>query len=140
MSITIMWIIIAILAVVIDAITSSFFFCIFSVGGFIAAICNALGMPFLYQIMVFAIISIFLISFIYPVLKKKFKADIKKTPLMEEKYIGMIKVAQDDIERSAQIKVGGEYWTVVNYGETIHKGQEFKIVGIEGIKLKIQKN
>ena len=32
----------------------------------------------------------------------------------------------------ARIKIGGIYWTGVNRGETILKGEKFKIVEIEG--------
>ena len=96
MTITVIWIVISVVAGVIDALTSSFFFFLFSIGAFAAAVGSAVDVPFLYQIIIFATISILLISFVYPVLKKKFKADVKKTLLMEEKYIGktMISLAK----------------------------------------------
>ncbi len=140
MTITVIWIVIAVVAGVIDALTSSFFFFLFSIGAFAAAVGSAVDVPFLYQIIIFATISILLISFVYPVLKKKFKADVKKTLLMEEKYIGKTMISEKDIIKNAQIKVGGEYWTAVNSGEVIHKGDSFTITGIEGIKLQIIKN
>ena len=139
MTITVLWIVIAIIAGIVDALTSSFFFFLFSIGAFIAAVCNALGMPFLYQIIIFAVISILLISFVYPIIKKKFKADVKKILLMEENYIGKTMISEKDIIDNAQIKVGGEYWTAINSGEVIHKGDSFVITGIEGIKLQIMK-
>lgn len=58
---------------------------------------------------------------------------------MEETYVGKIMISEKEIIDKAQVKVGGEYWTVINEGDIIHKGDKFTIKGIEGIKLKIEK-
>ena len=50
----VIWMLIAIAAGVIDALTSNFFFVIFSVGAVAASIMSALHIPFGYQIIVFA--------------------------------------------------------------------------------------
>lgn len=134
----IVWLIIAIVAGAVDVLTSNFFFVLFSIGSIAAAICAGIGVPFFYQVIVFAIISLITMIFGYPWLKKKYKMVHKRTPLMEEKYIGKILIAEKDIETKAQIKVGGEYWTAINEGEKINKSQKFEITGIDGIKLKIK--
>jgi membrane protein implicated in regulation of membrane protease activity len=64
----------------------------------------------------------------------------KKTPLREETYIGKIIISEKEIFDKAQVKINGEYWTVVNEGEVIRVGDKFEIIGIEGIKLKIMKS
>ena len=135
----IVWLIIAIVAGAIDVLTSNFFFVLFSIGSIVAAICAWIGVPFLYQIIVFSIISLIAMIFGYPWLKKKYKMMHKRIPLMEETYIGKILIAEKDIETKAQIKVGGEYWTAVNEGEKITKNEKFEITGIDGIKLKIKR-
>lgn len=135
----IVWLIIAIVAGAIDVLTSNFFFVLFSIGSIVAAICAGLGVSFLYQIIVFSIISLIAMIFGYPWLKKKYKMMHKRIPLMEETYIGKILIAEKDIETKAQIKVGGEYWTAVNEGEKITKNEKFEITGIDGIKLKIKR-
>lgn len=135
----IVWLIIAIVAGAIDVLTSNFFFVLFSIGSIVAAICAGLGVPFLYQIIVFSIISLIAMIFGYPWLKKKYKMMHKRIPLMEETYIGKILIAEKDIETKAQIKVGGEYWTAVNEGEKITKNEKFEITDIDGIKLKIKR-
>ena len=112
---------------------------LFSIGAVIAAICGALGVPFIIQLVIFAVISIISLAIGYPWLKKKYKAVNKRTPLMEETYIGKVMQSEKDITSTAQVKVSGEYWTVTNEGDTIHKGDKFIITGIEGIKLKVKK-
>lgn len=133
------WLIVAICAFAIDILTSNFCFMLFSIGAVVAAICAVLGVPFLIQILIFAIISIISLSVGYPWLKKKYKSMHKKTPLMEEKYIGRVMESEKEIVTKSQVKVNGEYWTVINEGNVIHEGEKFVITGIEGIKLKIKK-
>lgn len=91
------------------------------------------------QVIVFAILNIISLSVGYPLLKKKFKVAHMNLPRMEETYIGKVMKSEKEISDKAQVKVNGEYWTVVNEGEKIHEGDEFIITGIEGIKLKIRK-
>jgi len=133
------WLIIAIFAFAIDILTSNFCFMLFSIGAIVAAICGALGVPFVIQIVIFAIISIISLSIGYPWLKKKYKNMHKNTPLMEETYIGKIMESEKQIISKAQVKVNGEYWTVINEGDVINVGEKFIITGIQGIKLKIKK-
>jgi len=139
MGFAVFWLIIAICAFTIDILTSNFCFMLFSIGAVVAAICGALGVPFIMQVIIFAIISIISLSIGYPWLKKKYKTMHKNTPLMEETYIGKIMESEKEIISKSQIKVNGEYWTVINEGDVIHVGEKFIITGIQGIKLKIKK-
>jgi membrane protein implicated in regulation of membrane protease activity len=133
------WLIIAICAFAIDILTSNFCFMLFSIGAVVAAICGALGLPFIMQVIIFAIISIISLAIGYPWLKKKYKNMNKNTPLMEETYIGKVMESEKEIVSKAQVKVNGEYWTVINEGDVINAGEKFIITGIQGIKLKIKK-
>lgn len=134
-----MWLILAITAGAIDVLTSNFFFVLFSVGAIVAAIFAGFDVSLLHQIIIFASISLLCMIFIYPWLKKKYKAMHKRMPLMEETYIGKKFIAEEDIEQKVQIKVGGEYWTAINEGQMIYKNEKFEIIGIDGIKLKIKR-
>jgi membrane protein implicated in regulation of membrane protease activity len=133
------WLIVAFCVIAIDVLTSNFCFMLFSVGAVGAAICGVLGLPLIMQIIVFSILNIISLVVGYPLLKKKFKVAHTSIPLMEETYIGKVMTSEKEIGDKAQVKVNGEYWTVVNDGNTIHEGDKFVITGIEGIKLKIEK-
>ncbi|WP_294375274.1 NfeD family protein [uncultured Clostridium sp.] len=135
----ILWILIAVGAFVIDILSSSFCFVLLAVGSVAAIMCEVMGMNITIQVIVFAIVNIISISVGYPYLKKKMKKGFVRTPLMEEKYIGEIFEAKKEINDKAMIKVGGEYWTAINKGKKIKTGDKFKIIGIEGIKLLIEK-
>ena len=134
----ILWVAIAFGVIVLDILTSTFLFVWFSLGSLAAIIANLVGLSFGWQIFIFAIVSLISISIGYPWARRKYKKMVKPTPRMEETYIGMEFVAEDDIEGNTRIKVAGIYWTGINHGEKIVKGQKFQITGVEGNKLIIK--
>lgn len=139
MGIVILWIIIAAVAILIDIATSSFLFVWFTVGAIAAMIAEVMGVSFGIQVIIFLVVNLITVSLGYPWAKKKFKASVKRTPLMEETYIGRVMKAEENIGQRAKVKVDGIYWTVQNSGEEIKAGDNFKIIGIDGIKLIIEK-
>lgn len=139
MHLILVWIGIAIAMVIIDLATSAFLFSWIGLGAIAAVLCDLLNFSLLVQIIVFAVVSLIAIGIGYPWAKKKFKTDIKTTPLMEETYIGLILDSEKIIKETGLVKVGGVYWTVINEGEEIKKGDQFIITGIEGTKLMIKK-
>lgn len=139
MSAVFFWIIIAAIAVAIDISTSNFLFVLFIIGAIAAMIADFIGISFSVQVIIFLVINLITVIIGYPWIKKKFNKSVKRTPLMEETYIGRAMKAEDDIVGRARIKVDGIYWTVQNTGEEIKAGDSFKIIGIEGIKLIIKK-
>ena len=139
MSAVIIWIIIAAVAIIIDIATSNFLFAWFTIGAIAAMIADLFGISFGIQVIIFLVINLITVSLGYPWAKKKFKKSVKRTPLMEETYIGRVMKAEEDIIEKAKVKVDGIYWTVLNKGEEIKTGENFKIIGIEGIKLIIKK-
>lgn len=139
MLLTVFWIIVAIIMICIDLVTSAFLFCWIGLGAIVAAFLNLFDLSFFVQVIIFGIVSLILIGIGYPLVKKKFKTNIKSVPLMEESYVGMIFDAEERIENTAQIKISGIYWVVINEGETIEKGDKFIIKGIQGNKFIINK-
>ncbi|MEK7849665.1 MAG: nodulation protein NfeD [Candidatus Omnitrophota bacterium] len=54
--------------------------------------------------------------------------------------IGVIGVAQTDLNPEGQVFVAGEIWTAFNpSGETIRKGEKIKVLGVDNIKLSVSK-
>lgn len=139
MSAVIIWIIIAAIAIIIDIATSNFLFAWFTIGAIAAMIADLFGISFGVQVIIFLVINLITVSLGYPWAKKKFKKSVKRTPLMEETYIGRVMKAEEDIIEKAKVKVDEIYWTVLNKGEEIKRGENFEIIGIEGIKLIIKK-
>lgn len=139
MSSILIWFIISIAALVADVLTSSFFIAGFTIGGIFALLAQMGGYNIISQISVFSAVSTIAIMGEYVWLRKNLKKSIPKTLRMEEGYIGRTVTADKDIEESGRMKVGGIYWTVVNSGDKISKGEKVTIVGIKGNKLILKK-
>lgn len=133
------WIGIIVLVVLVDIATSDFLFSFLGIGAVVAAILSFFGVALIGQIIAFLVVGIIAIAIGYPWAKKKFKGQIEKLPLMEEKYIGKVMTAESNIIEKSNIKVEGIYWTAINKGVEIKKDDKFKIVAIEGTKLVIEK-
>ena len=133
------WILLAVCVVVLDALTGSFLFCWFAIGALGATIAELLGVGFAGQILTFLVISITTIAIGYPWAKKKFKENVKHTPLREEGYIGKTFIAEENIISKSRVKLDGTYWTVDNEGIEIKKGEKYTISEIKGNKLVIKR-
>lgn len=134
----IIWLVIAVLVIVIDLVTSSFIFMWFAIGALVAIILSMLGFSIGLQIISFLVVGIITVCIGYPWAKKKFKVSINHVPTMEQEYIGMEMTATNDIIEKGKIKVSGIYWTAYNKGKVIKAGDKFIITGIEGNKLTVK--
>jgi len=133
------WIIISIIALVIDASTSNFFFICFTIGGLGAILVTFLGFSPISQAIIFCIVSIISLLFIIPLVKKHYKKEMGNIVSLEDRYIGKEIVLEQDIYDSALMQVQGIYWTVKNVGEPMKKGERAVIIGVDGNKLLIKK-
>lgn len=138
MGVAIFWLIVAIFFVAIDILTSTFIFCWFGIGALVSMVLSLINIEFAIQFIAFTVVSLIAIAIGYPLTKNAMKKSIKHTPLMEETYIGKIFIAEEDIEETGIVKVGGNYWTAENVGEKILKGQKFQVTGIDGNKLTVK--
>lgn len=135
----ILWISVAILALIADLITSALLFVWFSAGAVLAIIFNKLGFSFIVQSFVFIAVSSLLMAVGYPVIKRTIRKTIKKTLTLEESYVGRELISEKDIVDKAIMKIDGIYWTVKNEGADIKKGERIKIVNIRGNKIIVKK-
>ena len=122
-----------------DILTSNFLFAWFAVGAFAAILADGFGLAIGIQTIIFLLVNLITVSIGYPIVRKKYKAGLKRVPLMEENYIGRSFIANEDIEEEGRIRLDGIYWAIINDGDKIKKGERFKIESIQGIKLVIRK-
>ncbi|MBU3144145.1 NfeD family protein [Clostridium sp. CF012] len=135
----IFWVIVALGALAIDIVTSSFMFIWFALGAIAAIIALAFNATDVVQAIVFVAVSAVAMIIGYPIVKKTIKKTVSKTLTMEEAYIGTEFTITKDIDVKANIKFQGIYWTVKNVGKPLMKGDLVQVIGIEGNKLLIAK-
>lgn len=135
----IFWVVIALGALVIDIVTSSFMFIWFALGAIAAVIALIFNAPVVVQVIIFVAVSGVFMAVGYPIVKKTIKKTVNKTLTMEEGYIGREFTITKDIDVKANIKFEGIYWTVKNVGKPLKEGDLVQIIGLEGNKLLIAK-
>jgi len=135
----IFWGVVALGALAIDIITSSFMFVWFAIGAIAVIIAIAFNVPVVVQAIIFVAVTAVSMAVGYPIVKKTIKKTVTKTLTMEEGYIGSEFTITKDIDIKASIKFQGIYWTVKNVGKPLKKGDLVQIIGIEGNKLLIAK-
>ncbi|MGL5617086.1 MAG: NfeD family protein [Sarcina sp.] len=134
------WLVIIVLAVLIDLLTSAFIFSGFSIGAMVAIVLSIFNVPFYIQVLVFSIIGVLFILFLSPRIKKAIKRNsnnvVKNTA---EKLVGKELISEKDIEKEELMIFEGSYWTFKNIGEKIKKGDSIKVLSVEGNKIIVKK-
>lgn len=135
----VLWVLIGVVTLVVDLITSAFLFVWFTIGAIAAIIGYTVGASVAVQWILFLVVSAISMAIGYPLVKKVIRRSVPKVSTMEEGYIGRELTIDDNVIEKAQIKFDGIYWTVKNMGAPIRKGDKVQIIGIEGNKLLIKK-
>lgn len=133
----IMWIVLAIVFVIVEALTVqivTIWFAVGSVGAIIANILNASGTV---QLTVFVAVSAVTLAVARPLLKKYTKTEV--VPTNADMLIGKSAIVTETIENEnakGRVSVGGCDWAARSLdGKSIETGKNVLIKSIEGVKL-----
>ena len=139
MSWWIIWLIVFVVMLVIEAATTALATVWFAAGALVAMIMDLCGAPHNLQIIVMAAVSVvtFLICMIWirPKLESLRRANVQRTNA--DRLIGMegvVIVPVNPVEGKGQGKVEGQVWSAKSEG-AIEEGTTVKIRAIEGVKL-----
>ncbi len=132
-----LWIIVSILAAVIEALTTALISMWFIPAGIVAAVMALLEVDVRWQIIVFLVLSLACIILQKTVFKKFLKRADTRTnidTIIGEK--GIVTQRIDNIVGLGQIKVKGQYWAARSVdGVNYDVGDVLSVVAIEGVKL-----
>lgn len=133
------WIIIAIIAGVIEIITVGFWFLWLALSALIVALGISMGLlsNLESQLLVFAVLTLIFIIFTRPLVLRFVKTE--NTVSNVKALIGQHGVTLTEIKplQYGQAKVNGEVWTVFADQE-IPADTRVEVIGVDGVKLKIQ--
>ncbi|MGI6588403.1 MAG: NfeD family protein [Peptococcia bacterium] len=124
----------------IELLTLGLTTCWFLVGAFVAFIAAWLGVPWDVQVGIFLLTAIILLIFFRPLAKDYFKIGAVRTGIPA--LIGEVGFVQEKIipYKSGVITVKGQVWNAESVdNEIIEANEKVKIVGIEGVILKVQR-
>lgn len=134
------WLIMAGLCIIIESITVGFFVFWFAIGALISLVVSLFIDNFLIQAIVFVIASSLLILFTKPLVKKFLNSPNTK-PTNVYSIIGKEGIVLEDIDSinsTGKVKVEGELWSAIA-DENLEKDSKIKVIGIDGVKLKVEK-
>ena len=142
MSWWIIWLIIFIVMIIIEAATTALATVWFAAGALVAMIMDLCGAPHNLQIIVMAAVSVvtFIVCMIWirPKLESLRRANVQRTNA--DRLIGMegvVIVPVDPVEGKGQVKVEGQVWSAKSES-SIKEGTKVKIRSIEGVKLLVE--
>ena len=132
------WIVVLILAVVIEIITMGLSSIWFAGGALVALIVAALHGPFWLQVIFFLVVSFLLLIFTRPIAVKYFNKDRIRTNA--ESIVGKqgIVLSQiDNLKGQGQVSVGGQEWSArsADDDQVLEERSVVEIVAISGVKL-----
>jgi membrane protein implicated in regulation of membrane protease activity len=131
------WILVAIVFVILELITSSFFLVWFGIGAIVAAILNYFGFDIYVQFVAFAVVSLILILSTRRFADRIAPESSKKTTA--ERLIGKTaKVLRQIDENTFVVSVAGEEWSA-HTNDAVDVDDTVKVVGINSIILIIEK-
>lgn len=133
----IFWLIIALIMLIVEALTAGLTTIWFAGGAFAALVCALLDLPIAVQIVIFFIVSICLLVFTRKIFVEKLKTGSQKTNV--DALIGERAIVEAAIPAYGvgQVKVGGQVWSAIcEKPETeIEAGKLVKVHAIEGVKV-----
>ena len=134
-----LWLIVAGICFVIEAMTVGFFVFWFGVGALVALAVSLLISNFFIQAITFIIASTLLLFLTKPLVNKFVKAD-KTVPTNVYRLIekeGIVVEDIDSINCTGKVKVKGELWSAIS-DKDIKKGTKVKVINVNGVKLKVE--
>ncbi len=131
------WLIIALIMLIVEALTAGLTTIWFAGGAFAALVCALLDLPIAVQIVIFFIVSICLLVFTRKIFVEKLKTGSQKTNV--DALIGERAIVEAAIPAYGvgQVKVGSQVWSAVceKPDMEIEAGKLVKIHAIEGVKV-----
>ena len=134
------WVLIGLLLLSIEFVSTTMHIGLFAVGAFVVAILVALGLdiPLWGQLVLFTSISIISLLFVRPWLVKKLRLSEKK---QIDTLVGEQAMAFEDIAPAAvgRAELRGTTWSARNVGETVlARGQRCVVTHVEGLMIHVR--
>lgn len=137
----IVWIVVLVAALLVEAATFALVSIWFAAGALGALIAAALGANLTVQLIVFTVLAGILLAFTRPLMKKLFPG--KFIPTNSELEVGKTAVVIEKIDNASgkgRVKVGGVNWRAVSEsGEEIPEGEIVVVTEVRSAKLAVKK-
>ena len=135
-SMAVIWLALAVIFLIIEAITVGLATIWFAAGAFAAFVLSLLNVPVLAQVVIFLAVSCCLLVFTRKIFVEKLRTGSESTNV--DALIGETGIVTEEIRllTVGQVKINGQVWSALGKDdETIEKDRLVKVIAIEGVKL-----
>ena len=136
---SIIWLVLVIVFVVMEAVTVQLISTWFAAGALAAMIVSLLGAEIWLQVLVFFVVSIVLLATLWPLARKRMKAKVVATNA--DALVGAVCLVTEAIDpmEGGRVKVGDVTWSARSeQEETIPAGRKVRILKIQGVKVLVE--
>lgn len=137
----VLWLGLAVILAVFEAVTVGLVTLWFAIGAIFALFAALLGLPTIFQIIVFIVSSGILLYFTRPIARKYLKIRVERTNadrVIGEK--GVVIEGIDGIHGKGQVKVLGQVWSARSVDDTdIGQDEKVEVLEISGVKLIVRR-
>lgn len=135
------WLIAAIVLVIIELLTAGFGVICFAIGALFSALVAYFTPNILWQLLVFAVVSMLTFIFLRPVLIRLLERKTKDVKTNADALIGKIGVVSETIDSTkniGRVAIDGDDWKAVSHdGIVINKGEKVKVLSRDSIILTV---
>lgn len=134
----IVWLVLLVLFIVVEAATVSMVSSWFAGGALIALLVSLIGGPVWLQVLTFFTVSVVLLALLRPMVQKFFKPRLVKTNA--DSLVGTVcRVIEDTDDMGGRVQVGDVSWSARSEnGGKIPAGTLVKILKIQGVKVYVE--
>lgn len=141
LNLSIMWTVLVIIFVLVEAFTLNLTAIWLALGALSGLVLSLIGAHIIIQFACFVLVTLLLLFFTRPVVKKHLKVGINKTNV--DSLIGMEGIVLDTIEKHQKglVKVNGQKWSAIAFdSKRIEKDVDVIVMAVEGVKLIVKRS
>lgn len=135
----VIWLVLFVASIVLEAVSFQLFSIWFALGAVFALLASLLGLSFVWQIVIFIVVSGATLGATRPLVRKMQR---KQEATNADRYVDQLGVVLENIDNvkgTGQVKVLGQVWTArTKDGAEIPEGANVRTIAIEGVKLFVE--
>lgn len=141
----ILWIILGVVLIIAETFTLGFVLLWFGIGALVAALAGSFGLGFVWQFLIFAVISIALTAMSRTIFAKYFTQSEEDTIKMGMDalpgQVGTVTIASRGALNEGAVKVYGTTWTAfpIESDQLLIEGEKVEVVRVQGSSIYVQK-
>lgn len=141
----ILWIVLGVVLIIAEIFTLGFVLLWFGMGAFGAALAGWIGLGFIWQFLIFAVISLALTSMSRTIFAKYFAQSDEDSPKIGMDslpgQIGTVMIGSQGALNEGAVKVYGSTWTAFpsENNVTLNVGEKVEVIRVEGSSIFVQK-